>query len=151
MSASEIASVSKRNGSSTAAKILAVDIERLSALQRRAEELNCMFAALYEDRVAGKITERNFEMLRTKIQKEQAAIAEQLPILQERTGNAEQTLLSDEHWKAKLKQYTAPTELTVPLLAALISTIIVHEPEKTPDGRRRYRIDIEYRFTKPNG
>ena len=137
--------------SSTAAKVLAVDIERLSALKRRAEELNCMFAALYEDRIAGKITEQNFEMLRTKIQKEQAAIAEQLPILQERTDNAEQTLLSDEHWKAILKQYTAPTELTVPLLAALISTIIVHEPEKTPDGRRRHRIDIEYRFTKPNG
>lgn len=45
-----------------------------------------------------------------------------------------------------IKQYTNLTELTAPLLNALIEKIVVHEAVKSADGIREQEIEIFYRF-----
>ena len=49
-------------------------------------------------------------------------------------------------WIALIKQYTNLTELTAPLLNALIEKIVVHEAVKSADGIREQEIEIFYRF-----
>lgn len=75
---------------------------------------------MYEDRAAEKITERNFSMLSTKYQNEQADLSEKIQTLQEQLAKSEQENSDAEKWIALIKQYANPTELTAPLLNTLI-------------------------------
>ena len=51
-----------------------------------------------------------------------------------------------EKWVELIKQYSNPTELTTELLNTLIEKIVVHEALKSPDGCRKQKVDIYYRF-----
>ena len=51
-----------------------------------------------------------------------------------------------EKWVELIKQYSNPTELTTELLNSLIEKIVVHEAVKSPDGCRKQKVDIYYRF-----
>ena len=101
---------------------------------------------MYEDRAAEKITERNFSMLSTKYQNEQAELAETIQTLQERLAKSEQQNSDAEKWIALIKQYSNPAELTAPLLNTLIEKILIHEAVKSEDGSREQEVEIFYRF-----
>ena len=45
-----------------------------------------------------------------------------------------------------IKQYTAPKELTAPMLNSLIEKIVFHEAIKTDDGMKEQEVEIFYRF-----
>ena len=85
-------------------------------LNKRLAELDRLFSSLYEDKVMERITERNFEMMSGKYQKEQLEI------------------------EARLK------ELDATIINALIDKILVSEREKLADGTVRQEIKIYYKF-----
>ena len=114
--------------------------------QKRQREVDALFAKMYEDRVAEKITERNFSMLSAKYQNEQAELTEKVQNLQEQLAKSEQESCDAEKWIALIKQYANPAELTAPLLNALIEKIVVHEPTTGEDGSREQEVEIFYRF-----
>ena len=58
----------------------------------------------------------------------------------------EQTESDAEKWVELINQYASPTELTTELLNTLIEKIVVHEAVKSPDGYRKQKVDIYYRF-----
>lgn len=118
----------------------------LKKAQKRQKEVNALFAKMYEDRVAEKITERNFSMLSAKYQNEQAELTEKVQNLQEQLTKSEQESCDAEKWIALIKQYANPAELTAPLLNALIEKIVVHEPTTAEDGSREQEVEIFYRF-----
>ena len=101
---------------------------------------------MYEDRAAEKITERNFSMLSTKYQNEQAELSETIQTLQERLVKSEQENSDAEKWIALIKQYSNPAELTAPLLNTLIEKIVVHNAVTNADGEREQEVEIYYRF-----
>lgn len=51
-----------------------------------------------------------------------------------------------EKWLALIKQYDDITELTAPLLNALIEKIAVHQAVKNDDGTTEQEVEIYYRF-----
>ena len=114
--------------------------------EKRLKELDNLFSKLYEDRAAEAITERNYAMLSTKYQTEQAELEGQISAWKEKMEQTEQDRRGAEKWIALIRRYTDLTELTAPLLNELIDKIVVHEATKDKGGNRLQDVDIYYRF-----
>ena len=118
----------------------------LKKAQKRQAEIDALFSRMYEDRVTGRITERNFSMLSDKYQTEQETLAQAIDSLQQQLAQDMQDSADAEKWIALIKQYKTPTELTAELLNALIEKILVHEASKDENGNRVQKVEIYYRF-----
>ena len=118
----------------------------LKKAEKRKTEVDGLFAKLYEDWVAGRITEYNFNMLTAKYQTEQGELAEKIDTLTVELDTVKQTESDARKWIDLIQQYAAPTELTAPLLNALIEKILVHQSVKGEDGEQEQEIEIFYRF-----
>jgi len=131
-------------------KNLAVSRKRavsdLKKAEKRLKELDSLFTKPYEDRVADKINERNFNMLTVKYQQEQDELQERINSLNAMLKEEKKDVSNKEKWIALIKQYTDPKELTAPMLNSLIEKIVVHEAVKTEDGMREQEVEIFYRF-----
>lgn len=127
----------------TARKKQAADLKKA---EKRKAELDNLFAKMYEDWSAGRITEYNFQMLSAKYQQEQTEVDEKIQTLKETLEADKQTASDAEQWVKLIRQYSHITELTAPLLNALIEKIVIHEATKDADGNRIQEVEIFYRF-----
>ena len=118
----------------------------LKKAEKRKAEVDTLFAKMYEDWSAGRITEYNFNMLSEKYQGEQRELDAKIKRLHEAMEVAAQTAVDAEKWIGLMKQYVNPTELTAELLNTLIEKILVHEAVKSEDGSREQEVEIFYRF-----
>ncbi len=110
-----VRAIEKRLTETDQSKAKAMEKER-KKLNKRLAELDRLFSSLYEDKVMERITERNFEMMSGKYQKEQLEI------------------------EARLK------ELDATVINALIDKILASEREKSADGTVKQEIKIYYKF-----
>ena len=118
----------------------------LKKAEKRKAEVDGLFAKMYEDWSAGRITEYNFNMLSERYQSEQRELDNKIQQLREEMEAAVQTAVDAENWIELIKQCSNPTELTAELLNTLIEKIVVHEAVKNEDGSRKQKVDIYYRF-----
>ena len=118
----------------------------LRKAEKRKTEINILFAKMYEDWSAGRITEYNFNMLSEKYQSEQEDLDEKIQQLHKSIESADQADIDAGKWIALMRRYVSPTELTVELLNTLIEKILVHEAVKSEDGSREQEVEIFYRF-----
>ena len=118
----------------------------LQRAKKRLTELDNLLAKLYEDSVAGKINERNFDMLSQKYQQEQEETESKIQTLTAQLKESRQQTEGVEKWIDLLRQFSSPTELTAELLNALVEKILVHETTKNEDGNRVQEVEIFYRF-----
>lgn len=118
----------------------------LKKAEKRRAELDNLFAKMYEDWSAGRITEYNFQMLSAKYQQEQAELDAKIQSIKAAQEDAKQTTSNAEQWVKLIRQYSHITELTAPVLNTLIEKIVIHEATKTADGKRVQEIKIFYRF-----
>ena len=118
----------------------------LKKATKRKTEVDGLFAKLYEDWAAGRITEYNFNMLTAKYQTEQSELAEKVGALTTELDTVKQTEIDARKWIDLIQQYANPTELTAPLLNTLIEKILVHQSIKGEDGEQEQEIEIFYRF-----
>ena len=118
----------------------------LKKAEKRKAEVDTLFARMYEDWAAGRITEYNFSMLSGKYQSEQAELDEKIEQLQSAIATESQNAADAEKWIALMKECVNPTELTAELLNTLIEKIFVHEAVKGEDGSREQEVEIFYRF-----
>lgn len=114
--------------------------------EKRLSELDNLMAKIYDDRISGAITERNFSNLSQKYQQEQQDLEIKIQTLTEQLENAQQRTDSAERWVELVKQYSVISELTAELLNTLIEKIVIHEAVKDNDGTREQEIEIFYRF-----
>ena len=124
-------------------KKIADDLKRA---EKRQKELDNLFAKLYEDRIAERITERNFIMLSAKYQEEQNALDGKIDLLNGQISENSERYSNIETWVKLIKQYASPTELDSILLNALVEKITVHEAIKHEDGSREQEVEIFYKF-----
>lgn len=121
-------------------------IAELKKAEKRKAEVDSLFAKMYEDWTAGRITEYNFNMLSERYQNEQRELDEKIMRLHGIMEADVQTATDAEKWITLITQYTNPTELTSELLNTLIEKILVHEAVKGEDGSREQEVEIFYRF-----
>ena len=118
----------------------------LKKAEKRKAEIDGLFAKLYEDWAAGRITEYNFNMLTSKYQEEQGELTEKIETLTAELDAVKQCEDDARRWLEIIRQYANPTELTAPLLNALVEKILVHQSVKGEDGDLEQEIEIFYRF-----
>ncbi len=81
-----------------------------------------------------------------KYQTEQGELAEKIDALTVKLDTLKQTESDARKWIGLIRQYADPTELTAPLLNALIEKIVIHQSVKGEDGEQEQEIEIFYRF-----
>ena len=115
-------------------------------LNKRLAELDRLFSSLYEDKVMERITERNFEMMSGKYQKEQLEIEARLKEVTETLNDSYEKSQCVRDFLSLIRNYQGLKELDATIINALIDKILVSEREKLADGTVRQEIKIYYKF-----
>ena len=118
----------------------------LKKAEKRKAELDSVFAKMYEDWAADRITESNFNMLSQRYQKEQEEQEQKIQNCKNSLAAGQQTVEDAQKWVELIKQIGVPKELTAELLNTLIEKIIVHEATEDDFGFRQQEIEIIFRF-----
>ena len=111
--------------------------------QDRIQVLDRMISRLYEDMIAGRVNEANFETLLNNVQREQTTLKEQIEAAQNKGAEEEQKIQDAKAWTELIKEYADITELDSETLNRLIKEIIVHE---AIDEEKNRNITIEIHF-----
>lgn len=111
--------------------------------QDRIQVLDRMISRLYEDMIAGRVNEANFETLLNNAQREQTTLKEQIEAAQNKGAEEEQKIQDAKAWTELIKEYADITELDSETLNRLIKEIIVHE---AIDEEKNRNITIEIHF-----
>ena len=112
---------------------------------RRIMELDAIIQRLYEDHVAGKLTEERFAKLSGGYEQEQADLKSSVENLRDVVSTMETEEVNIQSFVKIVKKYTEPTELTPLLLHEFVEKIVVHAPDRS-SGQRVQQIDVHYNF-----
>lgn len=115
---------------------LAKDEERIDVLEK-------MVLRLYEDMVAGRISEANFNLLMEKTQKEQAELKARATEGRKKLADEIRLAYDARQWVEAIQEYADITELDAATLNRLIKEIVVHE---SIDSDKTRHISIEIHF-----
>ncbi len=117
-------------------RTLAKDEERIEVLEK-------MVLRLYEDMVAGRITDANFNLLLEKTQKEQAELKAKVEKGRKHLADEIRLAVDARQWVESIQEYRDITELDASTLNRLIKEIVVHEHI---DSDKTRHISIEIHF-----
>lgn len=127
--------------------------ERAKALERekkqlskRLTEVDNLFTRLYEDRVAERITERNYELLTGKYEKEQTELEMSLSRITQELEKRQKAEKGVNDFLDMIKEYRGIKKLDAALLNRLIEKILIFERVKAEDGSVSQNIEIHYKF-----
>ena len=90
---------------------------RLAQAEKRLGELDCLFIRIYEDNVAGRITDERFSMMSKTYEDEQAQLKVEIQTLQQEIEIQERQIENLEQFIQRVRKYEDLDELT-PLCAA---------------------------------
>ena len=111
--------------------------------EERIEVLEKMVLRLYEDMVAGRISEANFNLMLDKTQKEQAELKERVAQGCKKLADEMRLAMDAKQWVDAIQEYADITELDAATLNRLIKEIVVHEHI---DSDKTRHISIEIHF-----
>lgn len=118
---------------------------RLSAAEKRQQELENMVSRLYQDRMAGRLSESNFSRMMADTQRQQEDVERQIAQLRDRERCESENQAKMSRWIEMIRHYKSVKKLDARMLNELVSKIIVHNPELI-DGELVQNIDIHYTF-----
>ena len=119
--------------------------QEIRKAKKRLSELDKMFSALYEDKVNGNITERNYKQLASSYESEQLELEKQIGEYEEKIRNAKVEQENADYFVDMIKEYAGITELNAAVLHTLIDKIVVHEADIIQHERIQ-KIEIYYNF-----
>ena len=124
--------------------------KELEAAEKRIAELSAIFKRLYEDSVAGRISDERFTELSADYEAEQKELKEKAAALQSELSKTLEATANAEKFMKVVRKYTSFEELTPTLLREFVEKIVIHESEAL-DGKRRGKlrrpeIEISYSF-----
>ncbi len=115
---------------------LTKDEERIDVLEK-------MVLRLYEDMVAGRISEANFNLMLGKTQKEQTELKARVENGRKKLADEIRLACDARQWVEAIQEYANITELDAATLNRLIKEIVVHE---NIDNDKTRHISIEIHF-----
>ena len=115
----------------------------LNKAKARDRELDNLFEKLYEDNVAGKISDERFVRMSKKYESEQAELRSSIKSLQADIERIDGKAATADMFISAVRKYTRARKLTPRMLNELIDKIEVHQAEKV-NGVWRQRLTIHY-------
>ncbi len=120
--------------------------KELDAAEKRITELSAIFKRLYEDSVAGRITDERFTELSADYEAEQKQLKDRAAELEAELSKAQEATANADRFLKVIQKYTGFEELTHTLLREFVEKIVVHECYHDENGIRRQDVDIYYNF-----
>lgn len=117
--------------------------KKLAQDEKRLDELDRLFLRLYEDNVAGRISDERFATMSRAYEDEQAKLKEETQILRQEIEVQEQQIDNLDQFIRRVSRYTELNELTPYALHELVKAIYIEAPDKS-SGKRRQGIRIVY-------
>ena len=127
--------------------------KELDTLSLRDKELDKLFTRIYEDNVAGKISDERFAKLSGKYELEQAELTGRIKLLKTELRKEHSQIMTADAFLNIVRQYTDAQELSQRMVTELIDHIEVYHAERI-NGVISQRIVIHYNcigaFEVPN-
>lgn len=120
--------------------------KELDAAEKRITELSAIFKRLYEDSVAGRITDERFTELSADYEAEQKQLKDRAAELEAELSKAQEATANADRFLKVIQKDTGFEELTHTLLREFVEKIVVHECYHDESGIRRQDVDIYYNF-----
>ena len=117
--------------------------KRLAQAEKRLGELDRLFIRIYEDNVAGRITDEKFSMMSKTYEDEQAQLKVDIHRLRQEIEVQERQNENIEKFIQTAHKYVGIDELDGYALRELVSAIYVDAPDKS-SGKRVQHIHIKY-------
>ena len=124
----------------------------LEQAQARIQKLDEIIQHLYEDNLAGKISDERFAKMSTNYENEQKMLEGRVSELCDLISDEQETNINVERFLALVQKYTDIQELTAEVVREFVEKIYVHQVERI-DGRKVQRVRIVWNcigeFTPP--
>ena len=117
--------------------------KKLTQYENRLAELDRLFMRLYEDNVAGKISDERYIAMSTAYESEQATLKAEIAALQQEIDAQSSQMEGLEHFIQTIHRYDELDHLTPCAARELIHAVRVSKAEKI-NGKRHQEIRIEY-------
>ena len=117
--------------------------KRLAQADKRRTELDRLFIRIYEDNVAGKLSDERFAMMSQSYEDEQMQLKAEIQTLQQDIEVQERQIENLEQFIQRVHKYADLQELTPYALRELVKAIYIEAPDKS-SGKRRQNIRISY-------
>ncbi len=118
---------------------------KLELKKNQLAELDRSYEQLYEDRLEGNITERNFNLMNVSISKKQDKLIEEIKVLE---GDIEVSFETEDNYKKfmnNISKYVKIKSLNRYILNQIIDKIYVYDKEEI-DGQISQKVEIHYKF-----
>ena len=117
--------------------------KRLAQADKRLVELDRLFIRIYEDNVAGKLSDERFAMMSQSYEDEQTQLKAEIQTLQQDIEVQERQIENLEQFIQRVHKYEDLQELTPYALRELVKAIYIEAPDKS-SGKRQQGIRISY-------
>jgi len=120
--------------------------KKLTASQKRHAELDRLIQRIYEDNVAGRITDKRFEVLSAEYEQEQAGLEQTIAELQTGIDSFDDSAARAKNFLMLARRYKDISELTAPMLHEFVHKIIVHERAERWVRYTKQKVEIFLNF-----
>jgi len=119
--------------------------KKLAGFYKREQELDILFARIYEDRTLGNLPEEQFQKLLAKYQDEHMALKEQIRHMETVVKEEHDNEMDVNNFLSVVQKYTRVNQLTPAILREFIHHIVVHHRE-TRFNQTVQRVEIYFNF-----
>lgn len=117
--------------------------KELNKLLTRDKELDKLFERLYEDNVAGKVTDERYARMARNYEDEQQKLSERIKDIKAELDKQTSAAMNTDMFIASVRKYTRARKLTPRMLNELVEKIEVYHAEKL-NGLQVQRLTIHY-------
>lgn len=119
--------------------------QKLELAEKRIAEIDSIIMKLFEQNVAGKISDGRFEKMSVTYENEQRELEERRKALKEKIEAEDYKTKNTNQFLETIRKYENVTELNRSMLVELIDSIYVYQAEGTGKERTQ-KVEINYRF-----
>ena len=119
--------------------------QRLQELIARNKEVDRLFERIYEDNVAGKLTDERFMKMSQRYDEEQQQLKKEIEELQRRCDKEDDRVFCKDQFLKAVRKFMEMKTLTPTILHELVERIDVYQTQGTGKNRTQ-RIVIHYNF-----
>ena len=135
----------KRRSDAKTKRELNQSLKEVAEMEARIKELDKIIQSLYEDKVAGKLSEERYFKMSDNYEAEQAELKEKVEKLKRSIDHAKNKMDDISKFISLVDKYSGFEELTPEILRAFIDKVLIYEKQKV-DGHYRHTIEIIYNF-----
>jgi len=119
--------------------------QELELAEKRIAEIDSIIMKLFEQNVAGKISDGRFEKMSVTYENEQRELEERRKALKEKIEAEDYKTKNTNQFLETIRKYENVTELNRSMMVELIDSIYVYQAEGTGKERTQ-KVEINYRF-----